>query len=74
MLEAEITKSEWSQWREHPVSKLFFKTISEKREEAIKVLAYGTNSGSTSKTNILVGAINAYTHILDAEFEEAKNG
>lgn len=66
----EITKEEWAVWKENPVTRRFFQMIADRREEAIQHLAYGHNSGSMSKQNIVVGAINAYTHILGTRFEE----
>lgn len=69
-MEQELTKEEWIQWREHPVTRRVFDLIANRREEAIQYLAYGGSANSMSKQNITVGAINAYTHILSMRFEE----
>ena len=69
----EITKDDWDQWRESEVTRKFFQMISERREEAIQYLAFGGGAGSSSKQNITVGAINAYTHILGTRYEEDQN-
>lgn len=65
----ELTKEDWTQWVANPVTKAFFDMVAERREEAIQQLAYGTIT-STSRKDIIVGAINAYTHILGVKFEE----
>lgn len=65
----EITKEDWAQWRDNPVTRSFFGLIAQRREEAIEQLAFG-NTTSPSKQNILVGAVNAYTHILKTDYHE----
>lgn len=65
----ELTREDWVQWLESPVTKSFFNMIAERREETIAQLAYG-NITSSSRKDIAVGAINAYTHILGVRFEE----
>lgn len=64
----EISKEEWAMWRENEVTKRVFGMIAERREEAIEHLAFGTAT-NTLKQNITIGAINAYTHILNMRFE-----
>lgn len=70
----DITAADWLAWRDLPMTRMFFETIENKREEAIRVLAYGNYAGSPGKQSIMVGAINAYTHVLDAKFEGDENG
>ena len=65
----EVTKADWEQWREDPVTRRVFGMISERREEAIQHLAFGGIT-SMSKKDITIGLINAYTHILAMSFEE----
>lgn len=67
----ELTKEDWVQWLNSPVTRSFFSMLAERREEAITQLAYG-NIVSNSKKDITIGAINAYTHILGTRFEEDK--
>lgn len=68
----DLTKDDWEQWRNSLVTQSFFNMIAERREEFIAQLAYGNISGS-SKKDIVIGAINAYTHILGTRFEEKDN-
>lgn len=66
----DITSEEWAIWRTDKITQAFFESISEKREDAIKVLAYANYPPSREK--ILVGAINAYTHVLEAKYVEGQ--
>lgn len=64
----DINSEDWAIWRNDKVTQAFLAAISDKREEAIKVLAYANYPPSREK--IIVGAINAYTHVLEAKYEE----
>ena len=66
----DISSEEWSIWRSDKVTMAFLEAINNKREDAIKVLAYANYPPSREK--ILVGAINAYTHVLEAKYEEGQ--
>ena len=68
----ELTKDDWDQWRSNAITRSFFEMLAERREEAIAQLAYG-HVTSTSKKDITIGAINAYTHILATRFKESVN-
>jgi hypothetical protein len=68
----DLTKEDWVQWLDNPVTKALFSMITERREEFIAQLAYG-NVTSSRKQDITIGAINAYTHILGMRFEETNN-
>ncbi len=70
-MQEEITAEEWAIWRDEKVTRMFFEVISQHREEAIKALAYGHYTSPT-KQQIVVGAINAYTHVLDAKYQEGQ--
>lgn len=66
----EINSEDWAIWRNDKVTQAFFDAISTRREEAIKVLAYANYP--PSKEKIVIGSINAYTHMLEAKFEEGQ--
>lgn len=68
-----VSKADWLQWKEDPVTRKFFEMISERREDAIQYLAFG-GASTMSKKDITVGAINAYTHILAVSYEEENDG
>lgn len=65
-----LSKEEWADWRDHPVTIEFFKTVHQHREEALQKLAYGLYSEEPGKQSILVGSINAFSKILEVEFAE----
>jgi hypothetical protein len=65
----DISPEEWAIWRDDKVTRAFLAVISNHREEAIRALAYGHYTSPT-RQNIAVGAINAYTHVLDAKYEQ----
>jgi hypothetical protein len=62
-------KEEWLSWKEHPVTESFFKSILEKREDLLEVLAYGSLD-SEKQQDRLVGRIAAMTDVLNVTFEE----
>jgi hypothetical protein len=65
-----ISKEEWHDWKEHPVTDEFFKVLIAAREEALEQLAHGVYSETPGKQSILIGAVNAFTKILQTEFME----
>ena len=65
----ELTKEQWEEWRSHPITEYFFEKIKERREEEIERLSFGTYLES-KKQDIALGAVGAYTHIMNAEFGE----
>lgn len=62
---AQVTRDEWRDWFEHPVTLVYFNEVSEAREEALQRMAAGLFSEEPGKQNILVGMVNALTKILD---------
>ncbi len=64
-----IDKEQWASWREHPVTEYFFKAISDRREEEIAKLAYGVYQDE-KKQDIALGMVGAFTHIMNATYEE----
>lgn len=64
----QISKEEWNNWREHPITEHFFQMLKDRREDLIEMLAYG-NIESPKKQDITLGAVGAYTHILNVNYE-----
>lgn len=64
------TKDEWADWKNHPMTKEFFKAVRIEREEALQRLAAGQYSEEPGKQALVIGMINSFTKILDSEFVE----
>ncbi len=64
-----ITKGEWRDWMDHPVTKVYFDTLRSDREEALRRLAAGMFADEPGKQSVVIGMIGAMTKILDADFE-----
>lgn len=64
----EITQEDWAIWKADKVTQRFMEVILNHREEALRVLAQGHIS-SFAKQNIMIGAINAYTNVLDVQYD-----
>lgn len=69
-----ISREEWADWKEHPVTQEFFKVLQQHREEALQVLAYGAYAEQPHRQSILIGSVNAFTKILETSFVEDANG
>lgn len=65
----ELNKEQWAEWRNNPVTQHFFEVVKSKREEVIQRLAFGAVT-EEKQQDISLGAVGAYTHILNVEFEE----
>lgn len=63
-----LSKEQWANWREHPITEHFFVMLKDKREGLLDVLSYGALE--EKKQDILVGRIAAFTDILNVTFEE----
>lgn len=68
-----ITKEEWADWRNHPVTQKFFSNLHQEREDALEHLAAGAFAEDHGRQNIFIGLINALTKILNHSLEEATN-
>lgn len=67
---ASVTRQEWADWRDHPITSEFFKQLAKEREEALRRLAAGQFSEEPGRQALMVGMISAFTKILDVEFAE----
>lgn len=65
-----ITKEEWLEWKDHPITELFFRTVQELREDSLQLLANGTFAEEPGKQNVMIGKINALTKVLETTFGE----
>jgi hypothetical protein len=65
-----VSKDEWHDWKEHPVTQEFFRAVRNEREEFLMRLAHGQFSEEPGKQNLVVGAINFATKILETDFVE----
>lgn len=68
MMQNEITKDQWADWRDHPVTKAFIEAIKIRREEHIHALELF--SESQHKLTVMIGRISGLTEVLDTSFEE----
>lgn len=66
-----LTKTEWHDWKKHPVTAEFFKKVNEAREELFQRLASFQFTENDRQQNQVIGMINSLTKILDADYEEA---
>ena len=65
----EVSKEEWLNWREHPVTMQFFAMLQAKREALLDVLSYGSLE-TEKQQDRLVGRIAAMTDVMSVTFEE----
>ena len=68
-MEMGLTKSEFIQWMETPVTQVVFKNLKEKIQEAKDIIAYKTESDPDGD-QLLRGMIRAWDDILDITYEE----
>lgn len=67
---SEITKDQWTDWKNHPVTLEFLKKIKDIREYGIAELGSGVHADSPANTYLRIGAINALNKILEADYLE----
>lgn len=65
----ETNKEEWLSWFDLPVTQEVFRKVRERREEVIQKLAYGGVT-DPKQQDIALGAIGAYTHLLEISYED----
>lgn len=65
-----VSKDEWANWREFPITQAFFDVLHRRREEALQVLSHAVHSEEQGKQQILIGMIGELTKILDVSFVE----
>jgi hypothetical protein len=65
-----VTKTEWHDWKQHPVTREFFKSVSNAREELLESLASFQFVDSEAKQNQVIGLVGALTKIIQADYEE----
>ena len=70
MPQRELSKEEFQDWKDHPVTLKFFRVMAEVREDALQALANGVYADEPGKQNILIGKINALTKVLETKFGE----
>lgn len=67
---SEITKDQWTDWKNHPVTIEFLKKIKDVREYGIAELGSGVHAENMSRTYLSIGSINALNKILEADYLE----
>ena len=65
----EITKEEFLQWKESPVTKAVFEVIDNRIEDAKEVLAV-TAGEDCKKDGILVGMIRAFRELQEINYDD----
>lgn len=70
MVEIQITREMWDEWRTNPVTNLFFKDIVEKKQFLIEYLTKSVLQGSEYPKT--VGMIQALGTILDVSYVEGE--
>lgn len=65
-----VYKEDFGVWKLNPVTQAFFQAIREMREEGLEELSHGVHSMDIGKTHLVIGKINALTHILNTRFGE----
>lgn len=66
----EVSKEEWDEWKQHPVTKEFFDKIKEEREGIAKQVLDGAFIGNSQEQDRRVIAVGVYDSILNTEFED----
>lgn len=65
-----VSKAEWRDWIDHPVTIEFMRKVKELREEHLLQLAHGLYAEQPGRQTILIGVVNGFTKILDVTFQE----
>ena len=64
-----ITRSEWQDWKAHPVTKAFYGAALERIDEAKDALSYSAGV-DLIQDRLLVGLIQAYREMIDFRVED----
>jgi hypothetical protein len=67
-----LTKEEWRDWQEHPVTGVFMGLVKQLREDTLQALANGLYADDLGKQSIAIGKVNALTKVLETTFEESE--
>lgn len=67
-----MTKSDWSDWLAHPVTKLFFLSVQNRREDLKEVLILQAGNDPVQDSQIK-GYAQALVDISNTDFEEVDN-
>lgn len=72
-----LTKEQFAEWREHPVTKEVFAKIRELKQESIEKLVAGQTLANAADvthglTSRLIGEISGLNQLLELEFEDEK--
>lgn len=70
-----LNQEQYTEWKEHPVTKEVFKSVEEMRDDLLKCFAKGVTVGQHADvthglTNKMLGQIEGLNQILNIEFEE----
>lgn len=67
-----MDREEFGLWKLHPATIQFFSALQVMIGEGLEELASGVHSQDSAKTYLIIGKINGYKKILEAEFIEEK--
>lgn len=67
MIEINVSKEMWAEWKESPVSKAFFRSIFERREQLKEFIAVG---GAKEDVGSYIAKCQELKAVLDTEFED----
>ena len=68
-----VTKDQWADWKEHPVTKRFMDELLQLREYGFEELGSGVHAGDVARTYLVIGSINAIGKIMSVDFIEQKD-
>lgn len=67
-----LSKSEWTDWKQHNVTRAYFHAARERIEESKEILANSAGQDS-DQDNFLRGFIAAYNEMLDFRVEDVRD-
>lgn len=70
MLEIQINRSLWEEWKNNPVTNLYFQQIAKNRSSLADYVLSGIREPSEYAR--CVGAIQAFTDAMNVEFQEGE--
>ena len=70
MIEINVSREMWAEWKENPVTKMFFRDINLKREQIKEEMAQGRYG---KDHEIAVAFCTVLANLLNVEFEEKEN-
>lgn len=69
---SEVTKEEWDDWKNHPVTKEFFNALREQREAVAEQLTGGRFLGTGQTQDLAVMEVKVYDDILSLEVDDSE--